>query len=93
MNLGDGYEFARWLLKNKKGSQTARHIAAFLVERQGATGIAGVIINMNGLDLLETDLYSILRQAEPLELSNYYAEEEIREENQARLDNARGKRY
>lgn len=93
MNLGDGFYFAKWLIDNNKGSQTARHIASFLVARQGATGIAGVILCHNGHDLLETDLYSILRQAEPLELGAYYAEEEIKEENQARLDNARGKRY
>lgn len=93
MNLGDGFYFAKWLVDKKKGSQTSRHIAAFLMARQGASGLAGVVAHMNGHDLLEHDLYSILRQAEPLELSAYYAEEEAYEETQARLDNARGKRY
>lgn len=93
MTLGDGFEFAQWLLRNKKGSQTTRNIAAFLVARQGARGLSTVISHINGYDLLDHDLYSIIRQAEPTELSAFYAEEEAREEMQARLDNARGKRY
>lgn len=93
MTLGDGFDFAQWLIRNKKGSSTSRNIAAFLVARQGTRGLSTVISHINGYDLLDHDLYSILRQAEALELSNFYAEEEIREENQARLDNARGKRY
>lgn len=100
MAYDDDYGFARWaVLRNKFAPAGAScRVANYLLNRANVSGLTPEVENLTGepnvLSTLTTyDLYSLLRASNPDVLSEYYAELEIGEEHQARLDNARGKRY
>ena len=90
----DDYDFIKWAMERDlfKWAISMR-TAEFLIARSGARGLSNVVSHINGYDLLGTDLYELLRLSEPDAWSAYCAWVEIGEENQARLDNARGKSY
>lgn len=96
----DDYGFARWaVLRNKFHPQgSSIRVANYLLNRANMSGLDHEIHNLTGepnvLSTLTTyDLYSLLRKAEPEVYREYCFELEDAEETQARLDNARGKRY
>lgn len=90
----DDYEFVEWALREKQFRwNTSNNAARFLMARAGAGGLTNVVSHINGYDLLATDLYELLRLSEPEAWTAYCSMVEEGEENQARLDNARGKLY
>jgi hypothetical protein len=96
----DEYGFVRWAVTRGKfrvGGSSLR-IANYLMARANMTGhshevhvvyAGGVVANV----LSTYDIYSLLREAEKDVWLEYCAWVEEGEEHQARLDNARGKRY
>jgi hypothetical protein len=100
MAHSDDYGFARWAVTRGMfhvGGSSLR-IANYLLKRADFTGMdhevhvlyeGGQAVNV----LSAYDVYSLLRAAEPEAWSAYCAWVEEGEEHQARLDNARGKRY
>lgn len=90
----DDLEFIQWAMKKDLFKWAiSERTAEFLMARAGARGLTNVVSHINGYDLLATDLYELLRLSEPEAWTAYCAYVEEGEENQARLDNARGKRY
>lgn len=90
----DDFEFVQWAMRQKQFRwNTSNNAARFLMERSGARGLSNVVSCVNGHDLLATDIYELLRLSEPEAWSAYCAYVEDYEETQARIDNARGKRY
>ena len=94
------YWFASWALRNNKFDHRSAsyRMARYLVTRSDTTGL-GHKIHTTGLDdhdlnVMSTyDVYALLRKAEPGAWREYSESLESMEEAQARLDNARGKRY
>lgn len=90
----DDFEFIQWAMREKQFRwNTSNNAARFLMARAGARGLTNVVSHINGYDLLATDIYELLRLSEPDVWGAYCSMVEEGEENQARLDNARGKSY
>lgn len=90
----DDFGFAKWALHNGRFKYvTPKLVAEFLVARTDARGLTNVVAHINGRDLLATDIYELLRQADPDAWHDYCAHLEEGDEWQSRLDNAKGKSY
>lgn len=62
----DDFEFIQWAMRQKQFRwNTSNNAARFLMARTGAAGLTNVVANINGYDLLGTDIYELLRLAEP----------------------------
>lgn len=96
----DDYDFARWAVTRGKlrvGGASLR-IANYLMARANLTGMDHEVHVLyaggTATNVLSTyDLYSMLRAAEHDVWIEYCHWVEVGEENQARIDNALGKRY
>ena len=95
----EGYDFVRYGLTRDLFKGSSRNLALYLLKRADFTGLSDEVHVLGGNNLKDSvplslhDLYVVLTKAEPGVWGSYCQWCEEYEENQARIDNARGKRY